>query len=437
MPTVNGKPDRKPRTRTRASRTENGNPVARGFGEATFEPHESLPLGQNDRLVWFDEFIGGMLGGGIYLLGGSPGGRKSGLATQIVLELAAAGIPSISVLTEESERRFFERAAKLSSDWPKREAQHAMGLARCDARISDLEQLPGFLLRDVLSPNGRYAGSRLVVIDSVQGHATPGTAMRMYARLFEFDQLARAAGIAVILICQLTKSNGLSGPRALEHHADVVLQLAKVGDFRVLSLTKNRFGPEQANGVALLIDPVTTALRPSPHITPVTGAARTYMGSAIGESEIQASVSLPTPGSRLLITAPGLPRRRVELILAAISGLPMLDLGSFSMSVSALLPGVEQPCIADRRPRFEFAGEGRPAGDRSHDADRGGSEAPGAAEQGQASQQPILPEEHPEEQARRLPDDGEAQRPSRREALLPHVPRQALPEDRRHVQPRD
>ena len=39
------------------------------------------------------------------------------------------------------------------------------------------------------------------------------------------------------------------------------------------------------------------------------------------------------------ITAPGLPRRRIELILSAISGLPMLDLGSFSMSVSALLPG--------------------------------------------------------------------------------------------------
>ena len=308
-------------------------------GAAILEPHESLPLDEGERLAWFVDFLGGMLGGGIYLLGGSPGGRKSGLATQIVLELAAAGVPSISVLTEESERRFFERAAKLTSDWPKREAQRALGLSRCDARISDLEQLPGFLLRDVLSPNGRYAGSKLVVIDSVQGHATPGTAMRKYARLFEFDQLARSAGIAVILICQLTKSNRLSGPRALEHHADVVLQLAKVGDFRVLALTKNRFGPEQANGLALLIDPVTTALRPSPHIKPVTGAARTFMGSAIGESEIQASVSLPTPGSQPQITAPGLPRRRIELILAAISGLPMLDLGSFSMSVSALLPG--------------------------------------------------------------------------------------------------
>lgn len=106
-----------------------------------------------------------------------------------------------------------------------------------------------------------------------------------------------------------------------------------------MSLTKNRFGPEQTNGLALLIDPATTELRPSPHIKPVTGAARTYLGSTIGESEIQAAISLPSPGSRPSITAPGLPRRRIELILNAISGLPMLDLGSFSMSVSALLPG--------------------------------------------------------------------------------------------------
>jgi predicted ATP-dependent serine protease len=242
-------------------------------------------------------------------------------------------------LTEETERRFLDRAAKLTSEWPRKEAQRAISLAKCDAGISDLEQLPGFLLRDVLSPHGRYAGSKLIVVDSVQGHATPGTAMKKYAKLFEFDQLARSAGITVILICQLTKSNRLSGPRALEHHADVVLQLAKVGDFRVLALTKNRFGPEQSNGLALLIDPATTELRPSPHISPVTGIARTYLGLTVGESEIQAAVSLPTPGSRPLITAPGLPRRRIELILSAISGLPMLDLGSFSMSVSALLPG--------------------------------------------------------------------------------------------------
>jgi DNA repair protein RadA/Sms len=314
-----------------------GNPLGNGPLALT-EPSELLPIGA-DRLAWLDEFLGGLLAGGIYLIGGSPGGRKSGLATEIVLELATRNIKSISVLTEETGRRFAERATKITTDWPRREAKNAIALARCDTRISDLEQLPGFVMRDVINPNGCYNGARLVVIDSIQGHATPGTAMRKYQRLFEFNQLARSAGIAVILICQLTKSNRLAGPRALEHHADVVLQLAKLGEFRLLGLTKNRFGAEQPDGLPLLIDPLTTALRPSPHIHPVTGAARTFMGASIGQSEIQAAVSLPSVGARPAITAPGLPRRRIELILSAIGGLPMLDLGSFSMSVSALLPG--------------------------------------------------------------------------------------------------
>jgi predicted ATP-dependent serine protease len=160
------------------------------------EPSERLPIGESDRLEWFDDFIGGMLAGGIYLLGGSPGGRKSGLDTQIVLELATRGIASVSVLTEESERRFVERVTKITTGWTKKQARDAASLARCDARVSDLGQLPNFLLRDVLNPHGRYHGSKLIVIDSVHGHATPGTAMRKYQSLLEFDRVAHSADLS-------------------------------------------------------------------------------------------------------------------------------------------------------------------------------------------------------------------------------------------------
>ena len=96
-----------------------------GIGSvALTEPTERLAIGETDRLAWFDDFLGGMPAGGIYLLGGSPGGRKSGLATRIVLELATKSIPSVSVLTEESERRFIERASKLS-------LIRAVGFVRC------------------------------------------------------------------------------------------------------------------------------------------------------------------------------------------------------------------------------------------------------------------------------------------------------------------
>lgn len=61
---------------------------------------ERLPLGE--RLGWFDELTGGIVAGGTYLLAGAPGGGKSRLATQIALALGAAGIPSLTILTEET-----------------------------------------------------------------------------------------------------------------------------------------------------------------------------------------------------------------------------------------------------------------------------------------------------------------------------------------------
>src|SRR2546422_894179 len=120
------------------------------------ERRERLPLG--DRLAWFDDLIGGLLPGGIYLLHAGPGNRKSGLVGQITLALGAAGLQSVCVLTEESESRYFSRAAHLTSDWSADEAKRAMSLAKCDTRVSALEQLPGFFLREVINPQGRYAG---------------------------------------------------------------------------------------------------------------------------------------------------------------------------------------------------------------------------------------------------------------------------------------
>lgn len=297
---------------------------------------QRLPL---DGLPWLDDYIGGLHAGSVVVLGGAPGARKSGLSAQLCLQLAAAGVPSVSLLTEETAERFRERAMRLTSDWPGEKARSAIALAHCDDGISDLEHLPKFLLREVLNPLGRFGGSKLVVLDSIQGHATPGAALKKYAKLFEFDQLARASGVTILQISQLTKANRLSGPRAVEHHCDCVLQLAKLGELRLLTCEKNRFAATQTAALPLIIDPISTSLRVAPHVTPVIGTARTYVSLAVGESEVQAQVSLPQNGVGPKITTPGLPRRRIDLILGAIAGLPMLDVGATCMSISALLPG--------------------------------------------------------------------------------------------------
>jgi len=71
-----------------------------GLAAVRIEQRERLPLGP--RLAWLDQLLGGLQAGGVYFLAGVPGGRKSGLATQLALELDAAGIRSLTILTEEA-----------------------------------------------------------------------------------------------------------------------------------------------------------------------------------------------------------------------------------------------------------------------------------------------------------------------------------------------
>jgi site-specific recombinase XerD len=132
---------------------------------ALTEPQAPLPVGDTERLSWFDDFIGGLLGGGVYLLGGSPGGRKSGLATQLVLELATQNIPSVSILTEETERRFIERATKITTDWSRKESKNAIALARCDTRVN--RRTLGHILETVSDVDAILTGCGFVYWDDL------------------------------------------------------------------------------------------------------------------------------------------------------------------------------------------------------------------------------------------------------------------------------
>lgn len=301
------------------------------------ETHELHELG--DRLAWLADLTSGLLVGGTYLLSSAPGGGKSRIGTQIVLELGATGVRSLVILTEEAPQRLSSRAVAMTGCWPRGEAEQAMRHVEWTDEIVDLEQLPAFFTREVLNPRGRFAGVKLIVVDSVQGDGVAANAARKYSRFHKFARAAKAAGITVLAIGHVNKRGQLAGPKGLEHFVDAVWRVEKVADFRIFAVTKNRFGAERPRGIPLLIDPVSTILRPSPHITPVTGSAKTFLNLAAGVMELQASVSLPMPGSRPQITAPGLPRRRIEQLVTAITGVPLLGLEQFDLNIGCLLPG--------------------------------------------------------------------------------------------------
>jgi DNA repair protein RadA/Sms len=296
-----------------------------------------LPLGK--RLRWLDDLTSGIHGGSTTLLAGTPSGGKSRLANQIALATAAGGLKSLTIMSEESPERLDRRLALMTSGWPRREAARALELVQRTDEVMDLEQLPGFLVHHVLSTQGRYAGTKLLFLDSIQGDGVSANAARKYAAYYEYCRLAKRNGITTVGIGQITKRNQLAGPRGLEHFVDVVIRIEKVAHYRICACVKNRFAMDNPRGIPLVIDPTTINLVPSPHREPVTGSCRTFLGAGVGAFEIQAAVSLPMPGSRPQIVAPGLPRDRVQQIVTAISKMDLLKLDQLDLSISALLPG--------------------------------------------------------------------------------------------------
>jgi DNA repair protein RadA/Sms len=97
----------------------------------------------------------------------------------------------------------------------------------------------------------------VVVVDSIQTLYSPeltgapggvGQVRETAARLM---RLAKAEGIAVVLVGHVTKDGSIAGPRVLEHMVDTVLQFEgdRYQSFRVLRALKNRFGSTNEVGV--------------------------------------------------------------------------------------------------------------------------------------------------------------------------------------------
>jgi predicted ATP-dependent serine protease len=295
-----------------------------------------IPLG-ND-LAWLDQMFHGLRPGSANLFTGIPGGGKSRITNQIVLAAATQGIRTVCLMNEERVERLDRRLELMTSKWPRKKAKAALAqIARTDEPI-DLERLPNFFANNIINPKGRFAGAEIVLIDSIQGDGVAPNSAK-YARFYEACRLLSGAGKTVLAISQITKRGTLAGPRGLEHFADVICRVEKVANYRICATVKNRFGEEKSGGIVLVTDPKTINLLPSPHMTPVLGQCRTFLGSSIGGVEIQAAVGLPMPGTRPQVLAPGLPRRRVEQLVGSISKLPLLSIDQFDLNINALLPG--------------------------------------------------------------------------------------------------
>ncbi len=202
----------------------------------------STGIGELDRVLG-----GGLVPGSLVLLGGSPGIGKSTLTNMALGNLARAGHSTLYVSGEESAEQVRLRAERLVLD-PAHPAP--------DSHALDVPILAETDLDTVLDTLAAHA-PRVCVIDSVQTmHAAdaskptrsmPGAMGQVREVTGRIMELAKAQGMAVILVGHVTKEGALAGPRVLEHLVDCVLQFEgeRERPYRELRALKNRFGSTQ------------------------------------------------------------------------------------------------------------------------------------------------------------------------------------------------
>ncbi|MDX9911720.1 MAG: DNA repair protein RadA [Phycisphaerales bacterium] len=174
----------------------------------------------------------GLVPGSAVLVGGEPGIGKSTLLLQAAAGLARMGTRVLYVSSEESAPQVRSRAVRLGA------TNEANLFVLADTNLARIVE------------QARRVVPAVMVIDSIQMvyradlPASPGSPAQLRRCCAELVYLAKASGIAVVMVGHVTKDGRLAGPRLIEHLVDAVL--AFEGDrhhaHRIVRALKNRYG---------------------------------------------------------------------------------------------------------------------------------------------------------------------------------------------------
>jgi DNA repair protein RadA/Sms len=301
-----------------------GKPVRLAEVEATRHARLATGIGELDRILG-----GGLVPGSLVLIGGSPGIGKSTLTSMALGNLEGAGRRTLYVSGEESAAQIRLRAERLPGA-----ALQVPVLAE-----TDLDTVVATL--DAERPE-------VCVVDSVQTlHAADltsaaGSVGQVREVADRITRLAKARGIAVLLVGHVTKEGALAGPRVLEHLVDCVLQFEgeRERTYRTLRALKNRFGSTNDVGVfemrqGGLVEVADASARFVGEATRAPGSAvlAAMEGSRPLLVEVQALVSPSelVPPRRV---ANGIDRNRLALVLAVLGRHAGVGVGSADVFVN-------------------------------------------------------------------------------------------------------
>jgi DNA repair protein RadA/Sms len=289
----------------------------------------STGVGEFDRVLG-----GGLVPGAVVLVAGEPGIGKSTLLLDVAARAArqGEGRTVLYVTGEESAAQVRLRGERIE----------AMAKSLFLAAETDLATVLGQV--DAVQPD-------LLVIDSVQTIASgevegaAGNVSQVREVAASLIQVAKARGIATLLVGHVTKDGSIAGPRVLEHLVDVVVQFE--GDrhsrLRLVRAVKNRYGPTDEVGcfdlsdvgIVGLADPSGLFLSRGTLTVPGTCVTVTLEGRRPLMTEVQALVAkseIPTPRR----ATSGLDSARVAMIIAVLARRARAPIGNQDVYLSTV-----------------------------------------------------------------------------------------------------
>lgn len=267
---------------------------------------------------------------GTYILSGSPGAGKSTLALQIAIELADAEVGPgdkpyviLYVAAEETKEQIAGRADRLLPEC--RSKNLAIHLVN-ETDVLEIEKLMVRLDPDVVVAD---SAQTLVMggIEAVAGSVNAIKAVGTY-----LCGVSKARRSCLIMISHVTKDEDLAGPKMFEHLVDGVMHLANEEPFRVLRMSKHRFGPTSEIGIFRMAQSgLRSVENPSElllesHVDGVSGSVVAVMSDSDKEGgarallcEIQ-GLFVPTAMGGIRQAVTGLDQARVRQVGAVLAG---------------------------------------------------------------------------------------------------------------------
>lgn len=271
---------------------------------------------------------GGIVKGGLYLIGGSPGVGKSTLLLKMSINLSKEQ-KILYVSGEESASQIRLRTQRLGD-------------------ITDNLYLLNSISLESIEENLRKNNFDICIIDSIQTifseniSSAPGSVSQVRECTFTLLRLAKELQISIFIIGHITKEGSIAGPRILEHMVDCVLYFE--GDpskeMRILRSFKNRFGATNEIGIFEMCENGLVSAKNTSKIffnkqslMPGSAISVILEGSRPIVLEIQALVSESTFPRR---SATGFELNRLNMLLALLERKLDFPFGRYDVFVNVV-----------------------------------------------------------------------------------------------------